>query len=121
MHPLLPALLLTTLLAGCTASSLPGSGSRELHGHLSLGPQFSALRPCGSEHSWQLVVPASLGEQLEARYLQQAGVPYEEAYLHARVRPQTQMADCRDCQEHAGILQLDELIELRAAASSDCR
>ncbi len=120
MHRLTPALLLSVLLSGCTLLPQHDDASHEVHGHLSLGPQFSALRPCGSEHSWQVITPAPLDEQLEARYLQQTGAPYEEAYLRARVQRRALPADCRDCQEHAGLLQLDELLELRAASARDC-
>lgn len=111
------------LLGGCASTSEPQApaASTELRGHLALGPQFSAFRPCGSAESFWLRAAPPLDAQLDATYLEQTGGPYEEAYLHLRARQVAVPADCVPCREHAGALHLEQLLELRTAAADDCR
>lgn len=119
----LAPLTLLALLAGCAGPGSPEqtTASRELHGHLVLGPQYSAFRPCGQSETLWLQAAAPLAAQLDATYLEQTGGPYEEAYLRLRGRPQASTEDCLPCREHAATLQLEQLLELRAAAAGDCR
>lgn len=118
-----PLGLSALLLGGCTTGTAPPApaSSAELHGHLVLGPRLSAFRPCGSADSLWLEAASPLDAQLDATYLEQAGGPYEEAYLRLRARQVAVPADCAPCREHAGMLHLEQLLELRAAAADDCR
>lgn len=119
---LLPLALAALLLGGCAtpdgAEAPPASV--ELRGHLILGPQERAFRPCNSADSlWLLAAPA-LDAQLQERYLSQVDEPYEEAYLHLRGQRGAPV-DCSACAGHAGSLRIEQLIELRSAESADCR
>ncbi len=120
---LLPLVLLALLLGGCAGSPEPPAraASLELRGHLVLGPQLSAFRPCTAAESFWLHAVPPLDAQLDATYLEQVGGPYEEAYLHLRARPLDSSQACDLCAGHAGALHLEQLLELRAASMDDCR
>ncbi|SDS77157.1 hypothetical protein [Pseudomonas oryzae] len=113
-------LLLASGLALLTACSgpapAPQAGAALLHGHLALGPYGEAFLPCGASQPLQVVAAPAVGERLQAEYLDLVGEPHEEVFL--RLRGRQLAAECTGCPPR---LQVEQILELQAAAPGDCR
>ena len=109
---LVAALLLST---GCSGPAPTPQARGDVHrGHLSLGPDSDAFLPCGARRPLQVVADPVVGERLSAEYLALVGEPYEEAFLQARGR---RLASGDGAGER---LQVEQILDLRAAGPNDC-
>jgi len=104
-----------TLVAGCSGSASTSQARDGLHrGHLSLGPASDAFLPCGANQPLQVVADPVVGERLNAEYLTLVGEPYEEAFLRLRGRRLTSGDSAGER------LEIEQILDLRAADSDDC-
>lgn len=114
----LPRLVLLAglaLVAGCSGPAATPQARDGVHrGHLSLGPDSDAFLPCGASQPLRVVADPVVGQRLNAEYLTQVGEPYEEAFLRLRGR---RLASGDGAGE---LLEIEQILDLRAADSDDC-
>lgn len=117
----LAPLLVVMVVIGCAATSRkPVPAPTSVPGHVVLGPEVEAFRPCGSTDELWIVGDSEALAALRSGYRALAQHPYQQTFVElvGMVGP---TLDCGFCENYPGSFDVQSVVIQRRADPSDCQ